>query len=532
MLKTLLWKQLSEIFRGYFYDSKKNKARSRGAIVAYLTLFVLLMAGVLGGMFAFLSFSLCAPLAQAGAAWLYFTIMGLLAVLLGVFGSVFNTYAGLYLAKDNDLLLSMPIPVRVIMAARLLGVYLMGLLYSGVVMIPAWIVYFVTVPFQVASFFGALWLFILVTLFVLTLSVALGFVVAKISLKLKNKSFITVFVSLLFFAGYYFLYFKAQALIATLIENIGEYSGKIRGAAYPLYLFGRVGEGDPVATLAVSAFILALFAFTWWLVSRSFLKIATSTGKGEKKKYKEGKEKQKSVSGALLSKEMGRFTSSPNYMLNCGFGLIFLVVLGIVLLVRGSALVSLLNGVFGETAGVTPALLAAAMLALATMNNMTAPSVSLEGKNLWIVQSLPVTPWQVLRAKLTVQLVLTGVPTLFCLFCAAIARVLPAGEWLMLAVLTLSGVLWMALFSLTLGVKMPNLTWTSELTPIKQSAPVALSLLGGVLVSALFAGMYFAIGRKAGFVVYAGVFSVLLLAVCTCFYRWLKQKGSAVFSAL
>lgn len=59
--------------------------------------------------------------------WLYFALMGLLAILLGSFGSVFNTYSGLYLAKDNDLLLSMPIPVNAIMGARLLSVYLLGL---------------------------------------------------------------------------------------------------------------------------------------------------------------------------------------------------------------------------------------------------------------------------------------------------------------------------------------------------------------------------------------------------------------------
>lgn len=52
---------------------------------------------------------------------MYFAMMGLLASFFGVFGSVFNTYAGLYLAKDNDLLLSMPIPIRTILCARLLG---------------------------------------------------------------------------------------------------------------------------------------------------------------------------------------------------------------------------------------------------------------------------------------------------------------------------------------------------------------------------------------------------------------------------
>ncbi len=47
-----------------------------------------------------------------GYGWLYYALMGLLALAFGVFGSVFSTYAGLYQAKDNELLLSMPIPPR------------------------------------------------------------------------------------------------------------------------------------------------------------------------------------------------------------------------------------------------------------------------------------------------------------------------------------------------------------------------------------------------------------------------------------
>lgn len=112
MLKLLIHKQLSEIFRAYLYDAKKNKTRSKGATAAYIVLFVLIMAGMLGGMFTYLSLSICEPLSAAGMDWLYFALMGLIAILLGSFGSVFNTYSGLYLAKDNDLLLSMPIPGR------------------------------------------------------------------------------------------------------------------------------------------------------------------------------------------------------------------------------------------------------------------------------------------------------------------------------------------------------------------------------------------------------------------------------------
>ena len=36
MLKLLLKKQLLEIFRSYYYDAKKNKARSKAATIAYI----------------------------------------------------------------------------------------------------------------------------------------------------------------------------------------------------------------------------------------------------------------------------------------------------------------------------------------------------------------------------------------------------------------------------------------------------------------------------------------------------------------
>ena len=262
MIRILLKKQMNEIFRNYFYDPKKNKKRSKVAVIGYIIFFVLIMGGVLGGMFTFLSLMLCPALVSAGMGWLYFSIMGMLAIFLGAFGSVFNTYSGLYLAKDNDLLLSMPIPVHTIMTSRLLGVYLMGLMYSAVVIVPAVVVYWIIVPVTFAVVIGSILLVLLISVFVLTLSCVLGWGVAKISLKLKNRSFITVILSLLFFAAYYFFYFKAEQIIKNLISNAAVYGLKIKGAAYPLYLFGRVGEGDWFAILCITIVVSALFALT------------------------------------------------------------------------------------------------------------------------------------------------------------------------------------------------------------------------------------------------------------------------------
>ena len=270
MLKTLVKKQLMEIFRSYFYNAKTNQKRSKSAVVGYIVLFAFVMIVIIGGMFTVMSIALCAPLAQVGMSWLYFAIMSLMATFLGAFGSVFNTYSGLYFAKDNDLLLSLPIPVRTLMASRLLTVYLMGLMYSAVVILPAVIVYWVTVSTAPMVLLGGVLLTALISIFVLTLSCALGWVVAKVSRKLKHKSFITVIVSLAGLAIYYFFVFKAQTAIEQLVANAAVYGEKIKGAAHPLYVFGLTGTGDVTAMLLSAAVILALFALTWTLLSRSF----------------------------------------------------------------------------------------------------------------------------------------------------------------------------------------------------------------------------------------------------------------------
>ena len=530
MVKILLKKQLTEIFRSYFYDAKKNKARSKAAITGYIVLFIVLMVGILGGMFTFLSVSLCGALTAVGFDWLYFAIMGLLSVFLGAFGSVFNTYSGLYLAKDNDLLLSMPIPVGTIMISRLLGVYLMGLMYSGVVIIPAAAVYLIIGSHSLPAVIGCVLLVLLISVFVLTLSSALGWLVAKISLKLKNKSFITVIVSLLFIGAYYFFYFKAQDIISDLIANAAKYGDKIKGSAYPVYIFGRVGTGDFAAMLIVTAVVLLLFALMWTLISRSFLKIATATGKTAKKKYRETKSQKRSVQSALLHREFTRFVSSPNYMLNCGLGILLLPILGIALLIKGNTLMLVMNELFGKNSGSTVILLFTAVCAVASMNDMAAPSISLEGKSLWLAQSLPLKPIDVLKAKLNMQLILTGVPVIFCMLCAAF--MLTPLQFASAFVSALTFVLLLSLFDLFIGLKMPNLNWTSEITPIKQSGGVMIAMFGGFIYTVIYCALFFMVGHKIGAVPFLLAVAAINLILSVLIYSWLKKKGAAVFSAL
>lgn len=531
MVKTLLKKQFVEIFRGYFFDTKKNKARSKAGTIAYIALFVLIMAGFLGGTFGVMANSLCSPLVDAGAGWLYFAIMGVIAILLGIFGSVFSTYTGLYLAKDNDLLLSMPIPVRSIMFARLLGVYLMGLMYSAVVIVPAVIVYLITVPFSASALIGSIVFILLISIFVLILSCLLGWVVAKISVKLKNKSMVTVLISLVFIGLYYFVYFKAMDLIRNLIANIAVYGPEIREKAYGLYLFGRVGEGDILAIGVCTAVIAILFWLMWRLLGKTFLSLATATGASERVKYTARREKQLSAASALLKKEFGKLRSSANYMLNCSLSTLLIPAVAVLLLIKGPDLVETLIEVFGGIDAVA-VLLATSLCMAATMNDTTAPSVSLEGKNIWIPQSLPVDPWQVLRAKLRVQLILTMPVLLLASVCAVIVLKAPLSETVALIVLPQLSALFFALLGLTLDLKRANLQWTSELAPIKQSMTIMFVLFGGWIYALALAGLYLLLDPPFGAAVYLWCFAAATALGALALYLWLRKRGGKVFMDL
>ena len=279
MLKILLRKQLYELNSSFFYDRKKGKVRSKSTSILFVVLYSLLMIVVMGGIFAALSVMLCGPFVGMGLDWLYFDMMTLLALFLGVFGGVFNTYSSLYKAKDNDLMLSLPIPTKYILISRLTGVYLMGLMFSAVVMLPAVIVYFVVAQPAFSGVVGALLLTVLVSVFVFILSCLLGWVVAKISVRLKSKSLIIVLLSLVFFGLYYFVCFNAYELIQELIMNAITVGEKIMDSAYVLYIIGDCGQGGWLSMLYVTLAVGILFVITYRILAHSFIKIATTSDK-------------------------------------------------------------------------------------------------------------------------------------------------------------------------------------------------------------------------------------------------------------
>ena len=90
----------------------------------------------------------------------------------------------------------------------------------------------------------------------------------------------------------------------------------------------------------------------------------------------------------------------------------------------------------------------------------------------------------------------------------------------------------MALLGLAAGMRWANTTWTTELTPIKQSASVMLALFGGWIASIALGGVYLLAGYRLGAAAYLGLACAVLAALSALLYLWLKRRGSARFAAL
>lgn len=535
MGKALLKKQFLELNSFYFQNKKTGKRRSKGGLIGYAVLYIALF-GFLGAAFFAMGSVLATAMVSLELDWLYFALMGLLAILLGVFGDVFNTYAGLYQAKDNDLLLSMPVPPGKILLVRLTGVYAMGLLYEALVFVPAAIAYWVAAKVTMWSVIGPVLLVFILAVFVMTLSCALGWVVALISARLKNKSIVTALLSLAFLALYYVVYFRISSSLEEFLlhaESVGE---KMKTAAYPFYLMGRGAAGHVPSLLLFTVMVAALLGVAYYILQRSFLKIVTMKTGGKKAVYQEEKAiKTSSVDGALLRKELRRFLSSPTYMLNGGLGLVIMLVVAVVCLIRMNWIHSNLDPLMelmGDYAALLPVAAALAVGLMACMNAISAPSVSLEGKNIWLPQSLPVMPQEVLSAKYRFALYMNLGPSVLCTVVLGLVVRADVGAigYMVLFIVVL--VMLLAQAGVVLNLRHPNLTWTSEVVPIKQGTSVAIVMFGGwALMMAIGAGAYFSRNLIASDTYLLAV--TIVLALCNRLLNsWLRTKGAEIFASL
>ena len=90
----------------------------------------------------------------------------------------------------------------------------------------------------------------------------------------------------------------------------------------------------------------------------------------------------------------------------------------------------------------------------------------------------------------------------------------------------------MAAFGLFINLKMPNLNWTSEIVPIKQSMGVMITLFGSWAFICVLAGIYYLASRLFGSAVFLAGASVLVAIATVGLIHWIKTEGEKILQVL
>ena len=522
MFKTLCAIRLRLLFAALTGGGRRRK--SIGVLYAVLLIYCVV---VFGGLFGLLFWAL-RPLGESGLAWLYFALAGILATGLAFAGSVFMTQQQLYDAQDNQLLLSLPISPMAVLGSRMLVLYLYDLVLGAVVLVPAALAWGGGAGFWARAGLSV----VVLPLFPLCLSCFFGWLIGLLTARMRHKNLFSVVLTVLFLGVYLLLYGKANAAIQAILTNGQAVAEAVRGVLHTFYLFGRGMTGAWGSLLLCFLETALLFALVCWILSRTFIHIATTPKRAARQAWSMSKVQAGTVDGALLRKELGRFFGSSVYLLNAGIGALLLVVGAAALVVKRSDAVALAGQLAPQSPELLPVLAVLALCFCSGMVDLTASSVSMEGKNLWLLKSLPVTPWQIFRAKLSAHLLVCLPPLLLCAGAAVWALRLSPAAGAVVVLTPAAFAVCNAAAGLVINLRLPKLDWDSETQPVKQSAASMAAVLGSMGVTAVLAVPCFLLTGRMDFVGYFSAWTAVFLLSAGLCLLWLKKRGEAVWEAL
>lgn len=527
MLKALLKKQLLELLSGYLGNSNGKKKSDVGTKSVVGIAFVFLFAAF-AVMFYTLAMSL-SVLINDGYSYVYWGIFGISSSAFGILGSVFLTYNTLYEAKDNDLLLSMPIPAKTILFSRLFSLYLMTSLFEALINIPAAAVYFKTAEFDIVSVISIILNLFILPLLALSISCILGWIIAVISSRVTNKSIFTVVISFAFFAVYYAFTLKINNIVSAVTENIRNVSKILETWLFPFFSMGKGCSGEITYFIVYALLIFALFTVVYFVLSKSFSRLV-STKRGVKRKvYREKTAKRLSAKRTFLGKEFAFWLNTPVYILNCSLGSVLLLIFAVVVIVKKDVIISVFSTMGGIPDTAIFAALCTVMCFIASTNNISGVAISLDAKNIPFIKSAPIKTEDMFFAKIMLHLTVTGIP----LLCADIAAALVLKEDFVTVlcsfVFTQLFALLCAETGLLINLRFPKTDWTNEVVPVKQSLSSVLSIMAGMLLSVITVVLF----SLTALSVTSKIFFILCIAFCVpCgIVLWivLKTKGVKMF---
>lgn len=431
-------------------------------------------------------------------------------------------------SNDHDLLLSLPLSKTTIVLSKILKDYLFDLISLLLIMMPGYVCYYVLV--KDASFFVVINGFIVIILLTFlsnAVAILLNFVIAKFTRKLRNaeiiQTLVSVFITLIFIV-FYFIFNVSLTNSPDFVDVFVN--------LYPIRIVVDVILGtDIISFIVLIAICLIPFMLALTLEVYDFNhQNAKLTSTNKELKYN-----KKKVFFSLFKLEASRYFRSTIYVLNTIIGSFFILLTSGLLVGFGMERLESMIATFVPNATdllkyINVVIVLVLMLVSGTVIT-TSASISIEGKNFWILKVHPIDEKVIFSAKIFLNLLLGGIPSIIS---AVIVCFSIGFEYLIFVIiLMLSNVLYASITGLINNLKYYKLDWKDEQEIVKQGMAVLISM-GVALVPGivLFILYFMGLMKILNPFIYLSIACILMILLDLLLIKYLVTKGVKKFKSI
>ncbi len=413
----------------------------------------------------------------------------LISAMLILLFDIFKAGSTIFSKKGYDLICSFPLHTTSIVVARFLGMYISNLFLTALIILPGTCVYGIMVKpgpgFYLALLMGALFIPVLP----MVIATMIGTVIYGISSRMKNSALWEIILTVGFVVltlGFSFTLGSAaeDMSMEMIFEMVGRI-GVIIGSIYPpaIWLQQATIYGKWLYLLLFLGVALAAFTLMIALVVGNFHKICkglfATTASHD---YKMETLKQESMLFSLYKRDMKRYLASGIYVTNTIVGPIMGLLMAVALaLIDMDAILAEFPPMSFSLEGLVPFVVAGTF----TMMTATCVSISMEGKEIWILKTLPIPVKSMWDSKILVNL--SFIAPFYVISEGLLIYALRPGilEALWLIFIPAAMIIFCLVLGITVDLHFHSFDWEKEETVVKQSASAGF---GG------FAGMFFSLG--------------------------------------
>ena len=421
-----------------------------------------------------------------------------LGIILGtiviVISTVSKTNSFLFRSKDFDMLMSLPIDSKIVFCSKLLHHLIITYGMFVYFYVPSVIVYGmfnqITYLFWVLSLIG----FFVIPLLPYTIcgfiSYLLGFV--KINRKLKN------IISIIFALAIVVLIMLLSFNTGVENDPTGFFTSlyqTMKKIYYPGYIVFLGVQGNIKLLLIFTVPTLFLFIAYVLFASKTYLKTNTMARTFENNGKFTYESKTTKPLKALVKKEIRGFFGIPVYVINTIIGPILSIIVTYFICAQIKAEYLQVGELLIEIRTILPILLISSSLFVFSISPTTSCTISIEGKNFWIIKTLPVKEREILLSKKIVNYLIT-IPSIFCnIIIANIFIGLSLIENVFVILIPLSVILLTTDLGLYINILYYKFDFDDPVKVVKQGISVLLTMIFSALIalilSVLCVGLFF-----------------------------------------